>query len=181
MSTTLSGFLRATRHGGPAVAVTTEPVILSPELAHTVVMCQLDGSHLRSRNALLRSYGEQWRFPAYFWPSWDSFNDCLGDLDGQVPPQRTRTGTVPGGFLTVVNRAEELLADAPADDFGYFAHQQGELRDLYRIPNAYGADRPHPVEFGLVLRTDAHHLNSVRRRWTAAGAEPVVLRPEEKD
>ena len=32
-------------------------------------------------------------------------------------------------------------------------------RDLYRTPNAYGADRPHPLEFGLVLRTEARHLN----------------------
>lgn len=181
MTTTLSGFLRATLDGGPAVAITAEPVILSPAIEHGVVVRRLDGARLRTRDDLLREYGRVWNFPDYYWPSWSSFDDCIGDLDGQAPPQRTVTGSVPGGFLTVVNRAEELLADADDDDLEYFAQQQGQYRDLYRTPNAYGADRPHPLEFGLVLRTEARHLNPLRRRWASAGAEPVVLvsRPED--
>ncbi len=181
MSTTLSSFLRETLAGGPAVAVTTEPVLLPPEVEHGVAVRRLDGADMRSRDDLLNAYGTAWNFPDYYWLSWDSFNDCFADLDGQVPPQRTLTGAVPGGFLTVVRRAEQFLADADPDDLKFFATQQAEYRDQYRTPNAYGADRPRPLEFGLVLRTDPPRLGALRRRWAAAGADLVVLTTTEPE
>ncbi|MFZ2509962.1 MAG: barstar family protein [Gordonia sp. (in: high G+C Gram-positive bacteria)] len=181
MSTTLSEFLRATIDGAPAVAVTAAPVILPRDIEHGVLVRHLDGATMRTRDGLLREYAEAWNFPDYFWLSWASFDDCFGDLDGQVPPQQTATGSAPGGVLTVVDHAEQFLADADADDLAYFAQQQSVYRDLYRTPNAYGADRPHPLAFGLILHTDARHLKSLRRRWVAVGAESVILVPDEKD
>lgn len=182
MSTTLSTFLRATLDGGPSMAVATAPIAVPADVVgRGIVVRRLDGTVMRTRDELLREYARAWSFPDYFWPSWDSFNDCLGDLDGQVPPQRTTAGAAPGGFLTIVNHAEQLLAEAADGDLAAFAQQQDEHRDLYRTPNAYGADRPHPLEFGLVLATRLTHRSAVRRRWAAAGTDVVVLTPDERD
>ncbi|UQE74811.1 barstar family protein [Gordonia sp. PP30] len=182
MSTTLNRFLHATRTGGPAVAVTTAPVTPSIDVQHRLVVRRLDGALMRTTDGLFGEFAEAWDFPGYFGWGMDAFNDCMTDLDGHPAPLVTATGSVPGGFLTVVEHAEQLLADAPDRVFTWFAQSQPQYRDSYRTPYADNADRPAALEYALVLRTTPDRLGAVRRRWTAAGTPTVLLtHPAEPD
>lgn len=166
----LDTFLRATVTGGPAVALTADPVAahLRPGIEHGIVVRRLDGSAMRTLDGMYAQYARAWDFPGYFWHGGDSFNDCIGDLDDGR--HHTATGARAAGFLTVVTHGGDFLADADPDDFTWIARAQDEWREQYATVDAYGADRPVPVEFGLLLQTAAADLELVRRRWSAAGA-----------
>ncbi|MFT3660946.1 MAG: barstar family protein [Gordonia sp. (in: high G+C Gram-positive bacteria)] len=175
MSSDLGSFLHATLRGGPAVAVTTAPVTvnLDLDLEHGLVVRRLDGDAMRTLDGMYDQYAQAWQFPDHFWHGMDSFDDVIGDLDGGA--LRTATGARPAGFLTIVTHGENFLVDAAPDDFAWFAGSQAEYRDDYRTPNAYNADRPQPLEFGLLLHTEAAHVDRLVTRWAAAGAPPTLL------
>lgn len=175
---TLTDFLRGTLSGGPAIAVSGPPVTLPLELRHGVVVRRLDGTTMLTSDGFFDAYAQAWEFPDYFWHGLDSFNDCIGDLDGHGQALLTETGATPGGFLTIIDDADDVLIDAEPNFLDFVARQHGEWRDLYRTPNAYGADRPVPLEFGLVLVGEPGGLALLRRRWTVDGVKPAVLLPE---
>ncbi|MFT4086353.1 MAG: barstar family protein [Gordonia sp. (in: high G+C Gram-positive bacteria)] len=172
MTLDLSTFLRATLIGGPAVALTDEPVAIGLDVEHGVVVRRLAGGSMRTLDDVYAAYAHAWDFPDHFGWNKDAFADCLTDFDGRF---RTATGAPGGGFLTIVDDAELLLADASDTDFDWFAQIQADVRDDYRAENAHHADRPVALEFALALQTDAENLAAVRRRWTEAGAPPAEL------
>lgn len=178
MNTTLSAFLRATRTGGPAVALTAAPVVLPLGTGQRLAVRRLDGARMRTRDGVFGEYARAWEFPEHFGWNMDAFNDCMGDLDDRVPSRPgPRTGP-PGGLLTIVSNAEQLLTEAPDPVFTWFARSQGRYRDEYATPFAGHADRPAGLEFALVLQTAPEQSAAVHRRWTAAGEPPAIVGPE---
>ncbi|WP_162138708.1 barstar family protein [Gordonia hirsuta] len=175
----MNDFLRATLHGGPAIALTSARLRNPGSGDPGLVARRIDGASARTLPGLFEAYAWAWDFPGYFGGNKDAFNDCMTDLDdGRFSPAG---GTATTGFLTVVTRAEQFLADAPPADRAWFAQSQAGYRDDYRTVNAYGADRPVPLQFGVVLHTDLSHLRTVTDRWRAAGASPAVLITNGKD
>ncbi|UBU09481.1 barstar family protein [Nonomuraea gerenzanensis] len=98
----------------------------------------VDGRACRTRAAFFEEVARALRFPDYFGRNWDALTDCLRDL---------------GAVTLVVQHAEELLADEPAE----------QLATLLTVL----ADAAHD---GLSVRlcTDAGHGAALRARLADA-------------
>lgn len=190
----LRDFLRGAAGDGPAVAVSapaeaglapppsaaaTSIRDLRAALPRGVEMRTVDGRRMRTMTGFYREFAHAWRFPDYFGANKDAFDDCMRDLDGDTDDaagddaRAAGTDDTPAtaGFVTVITHAEELLADAPADDFDWFATTPGFYRDHYR-----DIARPAGV-FAVILAAPADDEPAVRRRWLDAGVTTAVLRP----
>lgn len=179
MSPDLNDFLRSTLQGGPAIALTCAPLRPAGLGDAGLIARRIDGASARTLPELFGAYAWAWDFPGYFGGNKDAFNDCMTDLDDGRFLRPGHAATT--GFLTVVTRAEQLLADASPAELRWFAEAQDTCRDSYRTVNAYGAVRPAPLQFGVLLHTDLCHMRPVADRWRAAGAPPVVLTTAERD
>ncbi|GAA4950233.1 hypothetical protein HD597_002530 [Nonomuraea thailandensis] len=98
----------------------------------------VDGRACRTRAAFFEEVARVLRFPGYFGRNWDALTDCLRDI---------------GAVTLVVGRAEELLADEPAE----------QLATLLTVL----ADASHDG-LTVTLCADAGHDAALRERVAAA-------------
>ncbi len=83
-----------------------------PSLFGTGVTARrLDGAQMRTVDDLLDAFAQAWDFPDHFGFNRDALDDCMRDLPDDL---RTPEGTASTGYLTIVLRAEQLLADEPS-------------------------------------------------------------------
>ncbi|MFV2104658.1 barstar family protein [Micromonospora sp. LOL_024] len=69
------------------------------------VVVKLDGGLMRTVEALFAEFVRELRFPEYFGWNWAAFAECITELSGC--PARA--------YLLVIERADLLLGDSPAD------------------------------------------------------------------
>jgi RNAse (barnase) inhibitor barstar len=141
----------------------TEPVEdLGPPVRRVKgVVRRLDGARMRTVDGLFAEFAHALAFPGYFGANWAAFEDCLSDLDWLPAP----------AYLLVVDAADQLLADEPAQRTGLL----GDL--LVRVARYWGEavedggwwDR-RGVPFHVVLVTgDEPSARALQERWRQAG------------
>lgn len=136
-----------------AVQLTTS----TPEPEDNDVYRLIDGSEATTLDDLYEVFARAWGFPQYFGGNKDAFDDCMRDLD-------TDGGSPDDRLVTVVENAEDLLADADDDDFNWFAGSMDFYRDDY-----VDRDDDEHRDFALILVTDEKHRAEVAARWREAG------------
>ncbi|MFT4043980.1 MAG: barstar family protein [Gordonia sp. (in: high G+C Gram-positive bacteria)] len=176
----LSRFFSGARGYGPAVGLwldhrpatdraTATPAnseISSSEISSGEIdIREIDAAHMRTLDGLYDSYAAAWDFPDYFGHNKDALNDCMRNLhekNATWPTDEARPATGPGGYLTVINNADQLLADAPTQ-LRWFAEALALYRDHYR-------DVASPrATFATLLIAPPALLSAVTLRWLRAG------------
>ncbi|MFM9377030.1 barstar family protein [Gordonia sp. VNK21] len=165
MDSTIGEFYAAAAADGPAVGVITGE---SSTAGTDAAVRRIDGRAAADLPGLYTAVAQAWDFPDHFGRNKDAFDDCLLDLD---PRLFTATGTPATGYLTVVENAHALLAEAADADFDWFAGSIGYYRDDYRDRRPAGDRRG----FAVLLVTDPAHRSEVTARWAAAGVPVSVL------
>ena len=135
-----------------AVQLTTS----TPEPEDHDVYREIDGSEAMTLDDLYEAFARAWNFPQYFGGNKDAFDDCMRDLDTDGGPDDR--------LVTVVENAEDLLADADDDDFNWFAGSMDFYRDDYT-----DRDDDERRDFVLILVTDEKNRAAVAARWREAG------------
>ncbi|GAA1482194.1 hypothetical protein GCM10009624_26340 [Gordonia sinesedis] len=173
----LAMFLRGAAHSAPAVGLTTPGSVttavaptraLRHQLPAGFVARVVDGARMRTLSELYREFAHAWRFPEYFGNNKDAFDECMRDLEDFA---RDADDPTPAGFVTVVTEAQDLLTDAPDNDFRWFATRSDFYREHYR-----DIARP-PAVFAVILGTPPTDESGVMARWRHAGASPARLSP----
>ena len=161
---TTAAFLRHAGRSGAPVAVAPAPLSLFPA---EMAVRRVDAADTATLDDLFRTVAAAWDFPEYFGAGKDAFDDCMRDL----PPRlRTATGAPARGYVTVIERAVELLSSASDEDLAWLATSLVFYRDHYR-------DEVQPPRgFAVVLRCTEAEVEELRDRWAAAGVTPVVVR-----
>lgn len=148
---------------GPGTALTTGDVDTQTTGA---LVRRLPGASMRTIDGLYDAFAAAWDFPGHFGFNKDAVDDVIGDLP---PGLRTSTGAIATGFLTVIDQADQLLADAVDDDLAWFATSAPFWRERC------GRDGRG---FGIVLLADDGSIDAVEQRWRAAGGELLRLRQD---
>jgi hypothetical protein len=117
---------------------------------------------MRTVDALFDEMAAALQFPHYFGENWPALDECLSDLDW-----------LPGGAGTVVLLVEpgEVLVDAHEAELGAFVRAIVHAATTYAGPIDRGEwwDRP-AVPFHVVVSVLPDEAESLRRRWSGAGA-----------
>ncbi|MGB6244354.1 barstar family protein [Gordonia sp. (in: high G+C Gram-positive bacteria)] len=149
---------------GPAVALAVGDI---DTYGCGAVVRRLPGAQMRTLAGLYEVFAESWRFPTHFGHNKDAFDDVVGDLPVGL---RTAAGAPATGFLTVIDDADQLLADADPNDFEWFADSGTHWRER-QARNGLG--------FGIVLVVPTEAAASaVAARWEAADAPLIRLRQD---
>ena len=148
---------------GPGTALTTGDVDTHRTGA---LVRRLSGTAMRTVDGLYDAFAAAWDFPDHFGFNKDAFDDVIGDLPAGL---RTSTGGVATGFLTVIDHAEELLADATDDDRAWFATSPPFWRERCERDGC---------GFGIVLLADEGAADGVEQRWRAADGDLLRLRQD---
>jgi hypothetical protein len=132
----------------------------------------LRGRKMRTVRGLFDEAAAALQFPLDFAESWAAFGECLSDMD--LPPDHP--------FTLFVTDAHDLLADEDEFQRSILASILKEARAGYAAPVDLGEwwDRP-PVEFHVLLMTEALHADLVVARWCAAGLEVSRFEEEADD
>lgn len=157
---TTAAFLQNAARTGSPVGLATSPI---RTYGTDAVVRRIDGAQARTLDGLYRAFARAWDFPDSFGFNKDAFDDAIRDLNPSLP---TATGGRCAEFVTVVDQAPELLADAPAADFDWFAESIAFYRDAYRHDGR---------GFALILRCPESAATTVTRRWAAAGVDVVQI------
>ena len=140
---------------GPAIGITTGS---APSLFGTgAVARRVDGETMRTVDGVIAALAAAWDFPDHFGGNKDALDDSMRDLPTDL---FTADGAPATAYVTVVEHADALLADAPDDDLDWFADSADFWRDHHRRDGR---------GFAVVLVSDA--AASLRDRWRAAGAD----------
>ncbi|AGZ52575.1 barstar family protein [Mycobacterium kansasii] len=156
--------LGAAGHGACVGVHTATASALAPP--DGVELRTVDGSHVKTLDALFNTFAEVWHFPPWFGRNAAAFDDFMRDLDNMI---NTAEGKPPApGYLTDITDAHLLLVEQP-DVFPWFAKSIPFYRDYYRD------EADPPAAFGLLLSAPTDHLNEVRQRWLTAGIQVVTV------
>jgi hypothetical protein len=74
------------------------------------MVVELDGGRMRTAEALFAEFARELRFPEYFGWNWAAFAECITELSS-CPAY---------AYLLVIERAELMLVDSPADRVIFF-------------------------------------------------------------
>jgi hypothetical protein len=152
-------FLMQAAGRGPCVGVRPEsPLAPLPG----VEVRSVEGSHIKTLDAVYDAFAEAWDFPQWFGRNADAFDDFMRDLDNMVSAGTGRPP--PRGYLTEITNAHLILVDQP-EVFRWFANTMPFYRDYYRD------ELSPPAAFGLLLSAPADKLPEVRERWLSVGVQ----------
>ncbi len=104
----------------------------------------LRGSRMRTKAGLMDEWAAAAQFPPHFGGTWDALRDALADL--------------PEGGTFLVLEAEQLLQDAPPEDFSTLVTVLREVREDLA-----------PQPFRLVLQAQPEHYDTLVEGLRALG------------
>lgn len=118
-------------------------------------------SSRRNVPGLMAEFGAVLQFFQRFWEHWHALEECICYMDEWLPGD---------GYVLVVERAEELLADEP-DEMRWFVAMMKDVADWWANPVVDNGrfNRP-PRPFKVMLEVSEHDLGFCRR-MEAAGAD----------
>lgn len=121
------------------------------------------GRRCSTKESLLQEWAAALQFPYYFGHGWDSFDECITDLDW-----------LPGEcYVFVVTDVEQILPDHPPD-FDIFVDILANASREWRIPNRYNVGEP-VAAFNVVFHAEANAADKAFARLQAAGVVPNVI------
>lgn len=129
------------------------------------------GSKMRTPRGLFDEVAAALQFPHYFGENWDAFNECIADWD-MLPAGE--------GYVIVITEPDQVLAET-GKDLAWFAASLTSASKTWGQPIELGEwwDRP-AVPFHVVLAGSSKELALAAKRWSAAGAKPIFLRPTQR-
>lgn len=131
------------------------------EAGHTVRI--LDGSRMRTLEAVYTELASQFSFPEYFGHNLDALWDCLTDLAWLPAGQ---------GYVAVFTNLDELLVEARPADLVTLTRMLDDVAAYWKAasPEAEDADQP-PVPFHVVLaHASSRHGCGALHRWRRASS-----------
>lgn len=95
-----------------------------------LLLVELDGARMQSLEGLFREYVREFSLPEYFGWNWPAFDECMKELEGR-PAQ---------GYLTIIKRADEVLAGEPGE-LDTYLRQLDNIGRRWAYAFALGPDR----------------------------------------
>jgi RNAse (barnase) inhibitor barstar len=110
----------------------------------------LDGEFMKDKNSLFKEFSMQLKFPGYFGYNWDSFEECINDLEWITA----------NAFLIGINNSKKFLSSIRYEDMRVFKDILIKACDNWSQP--YDEDKNdedkkwgHPAkQFDIVLQYD---------------------------
>ena len=109
---------------------------------------------------MLQEWAAALQFPYYFGHGWDSFEECITDLNW-----------LPGEcYVFVVTHVEQILPYHPRD-FEIFVDILSNASREWRVPNRYNVGEP-VAAFNVLFHVEEHAAESAIARLHSVGVFP---------